>query len=223
MKRWILFILILAIAAPAMAQTGRKTKKKKKKPRSELTNRTLESNNFADKVWIGGNLTDFSFFNQTFRIGLTPVATIELNKNISAGVLVRMAYQFQKFQDTGGFSYKFQTFDVGPGIFTRFDIMGKYFAQIEYEHAFLQQPLFSSGGFIIIEDGKVVTTSIQQSFVYIGIGFLSGTGPMKFLTSIHYNVLDDVSVSRFPWNFRVGMLYNLGALMAKGSEGKRYP
>ena len=221
MKRWIFFILLLALAVPSMAQTGRSSKKKKK-TRSELTNRSLESNNFADRVWIGGNLTDLSFFNQSFRIGLTPVAAIELNKNISAGVLVRMAYRFEKYPDFNGLTYKFETFDVGPGVFARFDFMGKYFAQIEFEHAFLQEPLLSGGGFIIIEDGKVVKTNVQQNFVYIGLGFLSGSGPMKFLTSIHYNVLDDIDVNRFPWNFRVGMLWNLGALGAnKESEGKR--
>ena len=96
MKRWILFILILALAIPAIAQTGRSKKSKKKKTRTELTNRPLETDNFLDKVWVGGNLSDLSFFNNSFRFGLTPVGAIKLNKTVSTGVMVRMAYRYER-------------------------------------------------------------------------------------------------------------------------------
>lgn len=218
MKRWIFFIFILALAVPSMAQTGRSSKSKKKKTRSELTNRPLESDNFLDKVWVGGNLSDLSFFNNSFRFGLTPVAAIKLNKTVSAGAMVRLAYRYERLYDFYGNSFKFETFDVGPGFFARFDIMDKYFAHIEYEHAFIEVPLAGPGG-IIVDDGKVVKTSITENYVYIGIGFLSGGEKAKFLTSLHYNVLDDINYSRIPWDFRIGMLWNLGGVGE--SEKKR--
>lgn len=211
MKRWILFILLLALAIPAIAQTGRSKKSKKKKTRTELTNRPLETDNFLDKVWVGGNLSDLSFFNNSFRFGLTPVGAIQLNKIVSAGVMVRMAYRYERLYDFYGNSYKFESFDVGPGLFARFDIMDKYFAHIEFENAFIQQPLAGPGG-IIVDDGKVVTASISENYLYIGIGFISGGEKAKFLTSLHYNVLDDINYSRIPWDFRIGMLWNLGGV-----------
>ncbi|RLD22635.1 MAG: hypothetical protein DRI69_00615 [Bacteroidetes bacterium] len=209
MKRWIFFIFLLVLALPGMAQTGYSKKSKKKKTRSERTNRPLESDNFLDKVWVGGNLSDLSFFNNSFRFGLTPVGAIQLNKTVSAGVMVRMAYRYERLYDFYGNSYKFESFDVGPGIFARFDIMDKYFAHIEFEHAFIEQPVAGPGG-IIVENGKVVTVSTTENYVYIGIGFLSGGEKAKFLTSLHYNVLDDINYSRIPWDFRIGMLWNLG-------------
>jgi hypothetical protein len=218
MKRWIFFILLFAICVPAIAQTGHVKKNKKKKPRSELTNRPLDSDNFLNRVWVGGNLSDLSFFNNSFRFGLTPVGAIQLSKNVSAGVMVRMAYRYEKLFDFYGESFKFESFDVGPGLWARFDIMDKYFAHIEYERAFIQQPLYGLGGGIIVDDGKVVTTNVQENYLYIGIGFISGGPKSKFLTSLHYNILDDINYSRIPWDFRIGMLFNLGGV---GSKDKR--
>ena len=211
MKRWIFFILLLALALPAIAQTGH-SKKKKKKTRDELTNRPLETDNFLDKVWVGGNLSDLSFFNNSFRFGLTPVGAIQLNPVVSAGVMVRLAYRYERLYDFYGNSYKFETFDVGPGVFAKFDIMGKYFAHIEFENAFIEQPLIDPSGGIIVEDGKVLKRSITENYLYIGVGFISGGEKAKFLTSLHYNVLDDINYSRIPWDFRIGMLWNLGGV-----------
>jgi len=220
MKRWIFFILLLALAVPSMAQTGHSKKKKKKKTRSELTSRPLETDNFLDRVWVGGNLTDLSFFNNSFRFGLTPVGAIQLNDFISAGVMVRMAYRYEKLYNPLGESFKFETFDVGPGIFAKFDVMKKYFAHIEYEHAFVERPLIDNFGYIIVENGKVVKTSVQENYLYLGIGFISGGEKAKFLTSLHYNILDDINYTRIPWDFRIGMLWNLGGIGEK-SEKKR--
>ena len=117
------------------------------------------------------------------------------------------------FYDINGNSVKFESFDVGPGLFARFDIMDKYFAHIEFENAFTQLPLVDSFGFLLIDDdNKVVTTSISEKYLYIGIGFISGGEKAKFLTSLHYNVLDDINYSRIPWDFRIGMLWNLGGV-----------
>lgn len=211
MKRWIFFILLFVLAVPTIAQTGH-SKKKKKKTRDELTNRPLETDNFLDKVWVGGNLSDLSFFNNSFRFGLTPVGAIQLNPVVSAGVMVRLAYRYERLYDFNGNSYKFETFDVGPGVFAKFNIMQKYFAHIEFENAFINQPIFDAFGGIRVEDGKVLTRSISENYLYIGVGFISGGEKAKFLTSLHYNVLDDINYSRIPWDFRIGMLWNLGGV-----------
>jgi len=213
MKRWIFFILLIAMAIPSIAQTGHSSKKKKKKTRSELTHRPLETDNFLDRVWVGGNLSDLSFFNNSFRFGVTAVGAIELNDFIQAGVMVRMAYRYEKIYDLSGTtSYKFETFDVGPGVFAKFDIMQKYFFHIEYEHAFTEVPLYNSFGQILVDDDEVLKTSVEENYLYLGIGFISGGEKAKFLTSLHYNILDDGNYTRIPWDFRIGMLWNLGGV-----------
>ncbi len=211
MKHWFIFLLVVLLAVPAAAQTGRsKSKKKKKKPRSEITKRPEEVEvTFLDKLWVGGNLTDFSIFNETFRFGITPVASYQINKNIAVGPFVRMAYRSQRVYDFNGTRYKFNTFDVGPGGFFRFDFLDQFFLQMDFEAAFLDRAV-TNNGFLIVEDGKVVTETLQQNYLYLGVGYVSGNPKTKFMTSLHYNVLDDFDYIRFPWDFRIGFLFNLG-------------
>lgn len=210
MRKLVLLLLIAAIALPLSAQTGRSKGKKKKKTRTEITKRPEQSSEFLDRLWVGGNLSDFSFFGESFRLGLTPVAMYEVNRVVNIGPMVRMAYRFQRVYDFQNNRYNYSTFDVGPGVFGRFNIAGQFFAHVEFEAAFLEQPLINDFGNLIIQDGKVVTVREQQNYVYLGVGYVSGSPKSQFITSLHYNVLDDINYVRFPWDFRVGMRFRIG-------------
>ena len=203
----ILLVLSVGLTSVAYSQTGRSGGKKKKKTRTEVTKRPDQSNEFLDRVWVGGVLSDFSFFNNSFRFGITPMAAFELNHVVSIGPFVRMAYRYERFEDPIG-TYSYSTFDVGPGIFARFHVFQSFFAQVEYESAFLEQEVYPLR---IDDNNRIVTEKNQQNYVYLGIGYNSGGPKSKFSISLHYNVLDDpATYVRIPWDFRIGMLFNIG-------------
>ena len=53
-----------------------------------------------------------------------------------------------------------------------------------------------------------MTQRIKQDYAYIGAGFSSGSN-VKFTVSLHYNILDDFDSERIPWDYRVGVRWNL--------------
>jgi len=214
LKVTLLFLFAIVLAAPADAQ-GRRGGGKKK-TRTERTKRPDQSSEFLDRLWVGGNLADLAFFNNTFVFGLTPVAAYEINDFLMVGPFVRMAYRYERYDIGNNERISYSTFDVGPGIFVRGQIFREVFLQFDYESAFLEQaqvPLAIDG------EGKILTENMQQNYVYLGLGYSSGSDRSKFTFSVHYNVLDDIEYVRIPWDVRIGVMFKIG----KGSTQQELP
>lgn len=195
MKRLIILCCILCVSTSVFSQNYARKKKKKK-------------TSFSERMWIGGNLNNLRFGSNVFSIGLTPMAGVMMTENLSIGLFVKVDYYYENITLTPP-KIKFETVDVGPGIFARLGFLRTMFGQVEYESAFLQRPVFDIGGFPVIEGNQVVKETIRQNYVYLGLGYESGE-QVKFVVSIHYNVLDDIESIRFPWDYRFGVRYNLG-------------
>lgn len=164
---------------------------------------------FTDNIWVGGAINNnLRFGGGTFGFGLAPMLGYELVPHFSAGPFVRMEYFYQRIGFSAPFN-KFESFDIGPGIFARVDILQQYFAQIEYERAFLQRPIYDNAGNVIIgPSNKVLKETIPQNYVYLGAGYSAGAR-VRYGVSIHYNILDAVDTVRFPWDFRMGIRVDL--------------
>ncbi len=188
-KILILFWLIVPFAVPVQAQTKKKKVEEK----------------FADKLWVGGSLSSgLQFGNRTFAFGLTPMAGYEIVPNVSFGPFVRLDYYYQRLTVSPP-HIKFESLDVGPGIFARVDILQQYFAQLEYEHAYLQRPLYDAAGNPLIGlDNKVLKETVPENYVYIGAGYSAGSS-VRYGVSIHYNILNDSNSIRIPWDYRIGI------------------
>jgi len=206
MKRILTLFLLIAFMAPVQAQY-RRPPKKTKTP-------------FVENVWLGANLTDFRFSNRSFSMGVTPMAAYSFTENVSLGVMLKMTYRYENIAATPP-KIKFETFDVGPGLFARFDFLRQFFAQIEWEYAFEQRPVVDPiSGYYIVENNKVVKQSAQTNYAYIGAGYCSGAD-VKFCISIHYNLLDDIYSIRPLWDYRFGFRLNLVTPSQKNLERKR--
>ena len=153
--------------------------------------------------WVGGSFANsLRFGGGTFSFGLTPMAGYVFAPNFSVGPFVRLDYYYERFLIGPGRYARFSSLDIGPGIFARADILKMFFAQIEYEHGFLQRAERDAFGNIFIDnDGKVIKETIEQDYVYLGAGYASG-GRVQVGISIHYNILDDALSERFPWDYR---------------------
>jgi hypothetical protein len=193
MRKFLILIVALTLSAQAFAQRGQSDRQ--------------SGRSFAERVWFGVNLNDLSFGNRTFSFGLTPMAAVDLSEVVSMGIMFKASYYYENLVRQPP-KIKFEAFDFGPGIFTRFRVMDQFFAQIEYERAFLDRPQYDSGGFPIIENNEVLTESLEQNYVYVG-GGLSQGGRVRYTLSVHYNILDDIEYVRIPWDVRGGITWYL--------------
>ncbi|HLF62378.1 MAG TPA: autotransporter outer membrane beta-barrel domain-containing protein [Saprospiraceae bacterium] len=192
--KWLmLFGMLIPLSIPAIAQS------KKKKENIE----------FTDKLWVGGSINSgLQFGNRTFAFGLTPIVGYEMVPNFSIGPFVRLDYYYQRLTVSPP-HIKFESLDVGPGVFARVDILRQYFAQIEYERAFLQRPITDAAGNPLIgPDNKVLKETVPQNYVYIGAGYSAGSN-VRYGVSIHYNILNDAFSIRIPWDYRIGIRVQL--------------
>lgn len=191
----LLTCFLLSLATPAHAQT----KKKKKK----------EDLEFAEKVWVGGTINNnLQFGGGSFAFGLTPMAGYEIIPKVSIGPLLRMDYHYQRLNFTRPY-LRFEALDFGPGVFTRVDVYRQFFAQVEYEHAFVQVPQFdNAGNYIFDNKRKALKETETQHYVYVGAGYASGD-KVRYGISIHYNVLDDFNYVRIPWDYRISIRVQL--------------
>lgn len=190
----ILIGLIVPVAIPLHAQT------KKKKENIE----------FIDKLWVGGAINNnLRFGGGYFAFGLTPMVGYELVPNLSIGPFVRMDYHYERLSVSRPY-YRYESLDIGPGIFTRLDVFQRFFGQIEYEHAFVQVPVTDFAGNILFDsDLKALKETEVQNYVYIGVGYSTGEN-VRYSISLHYNVLDDVQYVRIPWDYRIMLRVQLG-------------
>lgn len=194
MRKLLLLCTILILASQAYAQRGHGD--------------GGSDRSFAERVWFGVNLNDLSFGNRTFSFGLTPMAAVEVSDVVSLGLMFKASYYYENLVRQPP-KIKFEAFDYGPGVFARFNVFNQYFAQIEYERAFLQRPQYDGGGIPIIVNNEVLKNNIEQSYVYIGAGIAQGSGRVKYTLSVHYNILDDFDYERIPWDVRGGITWYL--------------
>jgi len=189
MKKKYLFLFLLSLTATCMINA----QAHKKKPEIK----------FVDKLWVGGAINNnLRFGGGSFAFGLTPMVGYEMVPNFSIGPFVRLDYHYERMNYTRPYN-TYSSFDVGPGIFARVDVLQNFFAQAEYEHAFIQIPSTDIAGNIKIDpDGKAEKETETQHYVYLGAGYSSGTN-VRYGVSLHYNILDDANYIRIPWDYRI--------------------
>ncbi|MFK7936615.1 MAG: hypothetical protein AB8G22_24090 [Saprospiraceae bacterium] len=195
-----IFALLLAFQVDVDAQYGRKKKKKKKKPSTETTDDYFdESGDITARLWYGGSIGNIGLFNGSFSAGLSPMVGYKITNNLSAGVITKFDYFYQRRRDL--FEGKIETLDFSIGGFARYRIIPAIFAHVEYESTSFQLPFSASAN-------SVEYVREWEPYFYIGAGYQSGNGPFGYEISIYYNVLDDATYNRVPWDLRIGFNYN---------------
>lgn len=173
----------------------------------------------ASRIGYGVNLGNIRFYNSTFEFGLAPNIAYRIAEPLSVGFMLKTDYYFAKYRDfSTSRSYKFSAFDFGPTVFARYKPLWSWdaatpflqglFLQAEYERAFLKREAVDPNtGSIIVVGDKVQKETLQQNYLYLGLGASSGY-PFSTFVSIHYNVLDEFESVRNPFSYRIGFTYN---------------
>lgn len=200
MKKILKLVALIAILLPlALPLYGQANKKKKKKDETE----------FIDKLWVGGAINNnLRFGGGYFAFGLTPMVGYELVPNVSIGPFVRLDYHYERLAGPRPY-YRYEAFDIGPGVFARVDVFKNFFGQIEFEHAYVKIPLENCSGVDCYDSNRKAKTETEvQNYVYIGAGYATGEN-VRYGVSIHYNVLDDFNYIRIPWDYRITLRIQL--------------
>ena len=197
LRRFLVLLAVTAVMVPAAYPQSRSKKQ--------------NESDFLSRTWVGGTINNnLRFGGGTFSFGMTPMAGYEFVPHVSIGPFVRLEYYYERLNYSPPY-IKFESLDVGPGIFARVQVFRQYFAQIEYEHAFIQRPQTDSAGNPLFgNDLKVLKETIPQDYVYLGAGYLSGSNAL-FGISIHYNILDDFYSVRIPWDYRINIVVPLSS------------
>jgi hypothetical protein len=166
------------------------------------------------RIGYGINIGNIRFYNRTFEFGLAPNVAYRVSESFAVGFMLKADYYYAKYP---AFDARFSAFDFGPTVFARVKPLWSWdgatqflqglFLQAEYERAFIKREELDQSGFPVIEDGKIQKVTVQQDYLYLGIGASSGY-PFSTFFSLHYNILDDAQSLRFPFSYRIGFTYN---------------
>lgn len=209
------FALILTLSVVHSAESQTTGKKKWVDPKTAEAEKEAKKDAPSQWGW-GINLGNIYFTSYTFEIGLDPNVAYKLDEALAVGFMLKMNYYYQKDPYAG---LKYNAFDLGPTLFTRYKPLMKVegatpfmqgvFLQFEYEHSFVSRPQYDAFGNLILNDDgtKILSEQTPEDFLYIGLGFSSGY-PFASFVSFHYNLLDDISSSRVPFTYRIGFTWN---------------
>jgi long-subunit fatty acid transport protein len=164
----------------------------------------------------GLNLGNIYFSNQTFEIGLDPNVAYRLDDALAVGFMLKMNYYYAKYPQ---YELKYTAFDFGPTVFTRWKpllkaqaatpFMQGIFLQAEFEHSYVSREQVDEFGNLVLNDEgtRILTEKNPEDYLYIGAGLSSGY-PFSSFISFHYNILDNVELSRVPFTYRLGFTWN---------------
>ena len=196
------------------------TEEEKKTPSEKASSEKASSSNAPNskakepsKLGYGVNLGNLYFTNYSFSIGLDPNIAYKLDPALAVGFMLKVNYYYEKLPQYG---LTYNGWDWGPTVFTRWKpllkvenatpFMQGIFAQVEYEKAFISRPTDEFGN-IDVNGDKINPFKSKEDYLYVGVGMASGY-PFSSFISFHYNILDDVSLSRLPFTYRIGFTWN---------------
>lgn len=188
----IALVLMLAFSVDADAQN-----RKKKKKSSSVDEYFDESGFGAFRFWYGGGLgLGFSggTFSSQFDISISPMVGYKITPEFSIGPRIELSYTHYRLEDFNGGVDKFNFFNYGVGIFSRYKFFEQVFGHVEYQ--------IESREFIL---GGVQQRSSFDNF-YLGAGYTSG-GQIAYEISLLWNLLDEETVD-LPLDFRLAFTYN---------------
>ncbi len=211
MKKLLFLTLLACLLAGLMPEDAlAQNRKKKKKPSSSKVDKYFdERGNIGAHMWYGAQLGQVAFVNNQFAIAASPMAAYKFTDKLSAGLITKFAYTYERVRGLPGVS-NFQTLDLSVGPMVRYRLFPALFLHAEYEITrFEHLPMDNFGNaLVIIEDGKIKTAYTTQPYCYVGLGYASQAGVWGYELSLVYNIIDRAENFRIPWDFRIGMNYN---------------
>jgi len=197
MRKILLLTLLISLAITS-ANAQRKLKQLDEDQTSD-NNKTENPTNdsWKEKIFFGGNLgVGFSSGN-TFVL-IQPMVGYKVTEKFSAGLSPLYMYRSFELVDYLGKKYSFSDNIFGPGVFAKFSIIENLFAYSEYLGVSYKQ-----------FDSHFNLKRVWSNNMFVGGGYLSGTGGKGAYIMVLYNVLYDPNNSFYssPLDIRVGFQF----------------
>ncbi len=217
MKKLLLFSLLAMIFTISISNDAYGQRGKKKKKSSKVDEYFDESGNFFGKIWYGAGINlNFSsgclndgFGNclrtNFFIFGLSPMAGYKISEDLSIGPRIEFYYQGSRVQQfvNSDDDFKFNSVNLGLGIFARYKINGTYFIHAEYQSINEELP---SNPLIVGPDNKIETFRAWDQNYYAGVGYTSG-GLLGFEAYLLWNFAEEFTSNNIPLTYRFGLNY----------------
>jgi len=195
--------LSLALQAPLAAQSDRRPAPEK--PAKKIS-----------PIGFGFNIGNLQLGNRSFQFGLSPNIAYRFSENLAAGFMLKL--QYSSFRPYSNSPIHFNGLDLGPTVFVRYKplwfgetmtpFLKGLFIQVEYERAATSVASFDElTQTYPLKGNRILAEYIGEDYLYVGIGASYGY-PVGSFVSLHYNVLDHYTLSRNPWDYRIGFTFN---------------
>lgn len=210
MKRTLLFLL-LGCFFVTITQTDAYGQRKNRS--SDVDQYFDESGSIAHRLWYGGGF-NLGFSGNggfsAFVLGVSPMMgfkVFEDNDNFSIGPRLSLEYSYFRGLGNDNQTHSVQPLSYAFGVFTRYKVLGNFFAHVEGEFENRQLVITDFGNrFIIGVDGDPVTERDPRQNFYLGAGYNSG-GLFAYEILAIYNVLEPDDSLLLPFDIRFGFTY----------------
>jgi hypothetical protein len=199
-----LFVLLTIAPQDMFAQNGSKSKSKK------IQKKENPNQAFMDKLWYGINIGNIGGASGYVGVGFSPIVAYKVLPNLSVGGMWKIDYSYYNLSaNRHPFIKKFETINFGPTAFARLRVFERFYAQVEYEMAYFQEPEVI-GSSLVIENNKVKILKFSRPYAYAGIGYIQAQGnTWGYNISLNYNLIHDPNdFERRILDYRAGLTYN---------------
>ncbi len=209
MKKFLLFSLLSLFFITAFNNDAYAQRRKKKK-KSSKTDQYFDESGFVNKLWYGGSFVlGFSGSGGTnqFAVGVTPMVGYKIVDDIiSVGPRAGITYTAIKGRGTDLAIHKVNSASYILGAFTRVKVFQNFFTQFEYEYENTNATFIDQSGFLVVQNGEVLTARQVRDNVYIGAGYNSG-GLWGYEILLLYNLNETDNTIDLPIDLRFGITY----------------
>lgn len=164
-----------------------------------------KKSSFADRFYFGGNFGG-GFSTGYSLLMVQPIVGFKVTDKFSFGLDPLYIYSSQTYQVSNGITTRNVELNnsvVGPGIFTKYNIIENIFAYSEYQGISFKAPVYDKF------QANFVNKDFWNNNLYLGGGYSSnGSGSGTYIMLL-YNVLYDAKNTFYgrPYDIRIGFLF----------------
>ena len=213
MKKALQFLLLFSIIMMGVTHDA-EAQSKKKKRKGDVDEYFDDKGSFTQRLWFGADVS--LRFQSTslggapgnvFFGGFSPMAGYKITDEFSVGPRIEFNYQGARYNVGGPDDLKYNSTNVGLGIFARYKFLETFFVHAEYQRLGEENPTINASGQLLIENNALVTQRIWDDHTYFGGGYNSSFGVVGFQVTILWDFSQAFDSNNIPIVYRAGLNY----------------
>ena len=212
MKKALQFLLLFSILMMGITHDA-DAQRKKKKRKGDVDEYFDDKGSFAQRLWFGADIS--LRFQQTslggapgnvFFGGFSPMAGFKITNEFSVGPRIEFNYQGARYNIGGSEDLKYNSTNLGLGIFTRYKFLETFFVHLEYQRLGEEEPVVQNNQ-LVVENNALVTQRFWDDHTFVGGGYNSSFGAVGFQVTILWDTSQAFDSNNIPIVYRAGLNY----------------